>query len=39
MVKIAKPKPGDTGLVADIYEGIDVVGDYLAPKIDRRKKN
>jgi hypothetical protein len=28
-----KPKPGDTGLVADIYEGIDVVGDYLEPKI------
>ncbi len=29
MVKIAKPKPGDTGLVADIYKGIDVVGDYI----------
>jgi len=28
-----KPKPGDTGLVADLYEGIDIVGDYLEPKI------
>ena len=33
MVKIAKPKPGDTGLAADLYEGIDIIGDYLEPKI------
>jgi len=25
MVKIAKPKPGDKGLVADIYEGIETI--------------
>ena len=28
-----KPKPGDTGLAADLYEGIDIIGDYLEPKI------
>jgi hypothetical protein len=38
MVKIAKPKPGDKGLVTDIQEGIEIVGDYLAPKIDKAKK-
>ena len=38
MVKITKPKPGDKGLVTDIQEGIEIVGDYLAPKIDKAKK-
>jgi hypothetical protein len=37
MVKIKRVKPGDKGLVADIQEGIEIVGDYLEPKIDKVK--
>ena len=33
MVKITKPKPGDKGLVTDIQEGIEIVGDYLDKSI------
>ncbi len=37
MVKIKRVKPGDKGLVTDIQEGIEIVGDYLEPKIDKVK--